>query len=82
MDLPERCSCGSVKGEVIRTRVEDEKGRLLAEVECSGCRKRILIPDKNEEAIRKVAGEKYRPIWFYNSETGEMVHWTRKRKKL
>jgi len=76
VDLPERCSCGSGKGSLIRDRIETPKGELLAEVSCEGCGKLSLIPDKIGEEIREMLGEKFRPTWYYDQKKDEIVHWS------
>lgn len=73
--LPEKCSCGSTTGTTIRCSIQSPDGMLLKEIACEGCGKRLLIPDKIAEESRKLLGEKYRPTWFYEPETGEIIHW-------
>ena len=80
MDLPERCDCGSEKGTTVRGAIEAPSGELLKEVACRECGKKTLIPDKITEWLREIEGEKYRPTWYYEPETGEIIHWSKKIK--
>lgn len=76
VDLPKKCGCGSDEGTIIRSGIERSRRELLAEVECSGCRHRLLVPDKNGEELRKVLRETYRATWYCQPDTGNIVHWT------
>ena len=81
VDLPERCNCGSEKGRTIRGEIEAASGELLKEVACRGCGKKSLIPDKLGEEVRKKVGKEYRPTWYYQPETGKIIHWSEKQEK-
>ena len=81
VDLPEKCNCGSEKGKTLRAAIETPSGQLLKEVTCRGCGKKILIPDKLAESVREREKEKYRPTWYYQPETGKIIHWSLKSEK-
>jgi len=81
VNLPERCDCGGEKGIVSCISIEAPDGKLLMEVRCRGCGKKTLIPDERQEEIRKIVGEKYRPTWYYQPETDEIVHWALRKEK-